>query len=278
VFAAKSGIATTDLTPLIGTAIKSDVDTLLGGKFAGDLRGLLDRRGVLTFPEIHLTDEQQVAFTKTLGTLARVHESDEENIFKVSLDPGESPLAEYLKSSFYWHLDGSMASIPILASILCAKRLPPSGGETEFCNTYAAYDALPDSEKKELENLKAVHANWSLQRYIDPEPSYEQFSRARDGPSRTQPLVWKHRSGRKSLVLGATAAYVVGMEPLESMELLVRLRDWATQPQFVYRHQWKLGDMVVWDNTGTMHRALPYAVESRRLMHRTMLQGEEPFV
>jgi alpha-ketoglutarate-dependent taurine dioxygenase len=68
------------------------------------------------------------------------------------------------------------------------------------------------------------------------------------------------------------------MEPLESMELLVRLRDWATQPQFVYRHQWKLGDMVVWDNTGTMHRALPYAVESRRLMHRTMLQGEEPFV
>jgi alpha-ketoglutarate-dependent taurine dioxygenase len=88
--------------------------------------------------------------------------------------------------------------------------------------------------------------------------------------------VWKHQSGRRSLVIGATAAYVVGMDPPESMDLLVRLRDWATQPQFVYRHDWQLGDIVMWDNTGTLHRALPYDADSGRLLHRTMLQGEEP--
>jgi alpha-ketoglutarate-dependent taurine dioxygenase len=94
---------------------------------------------------------------------------------------------------------------------------------------------------------------------------------------RAQPLVWKHRSGRKSLVIGGTASHVIGLEPRESRELLVRLRDWCTQPQFVYHHSWTMGDMVMWDNTGTLHRALPYDPKAGRLMHRTMLAGEEPF-
>jgi alpha-ketoglutarate-dependent taurine dioxygenase len=91
------------------------------------------------------------------------------------------------------------------------------------------------------------------------------------------PLVWKHRSGRKSLVLGATASHVVGMDRRASAALLCGLREWATQPQFVYRHHWKLGDLVIWDNTGTMHRAMPYPLDSGRMMHRTTLQGEESF-
>jgi alpha-ketoglutarate-dependent taurine dioxygenase len=164
-----------------------------------------------------------------------------------------------------------------LASILSAKYIPPEGAFTEFCNTYAAYDALPESDKKELEDLKVVHANWSLQRFIDPEPTYKTFSFNKSIPARTQPLVWVHQSGRKSLVLGASAAYVEGMDIVESMDLLIRLRDWATQPQFVYRHDWTAGDTVIWDNTGTLHRAIPYTAESGRLMHRTVLQGEEPF-
>jgi alpha-ketoglutarate-dependent taurine dioxygenase len=129
-----------------------------------------------------------------------------------------------------------------------------------------------------LEKLKVVHSNWSLQRHVNPEPSYEFVRHMRTAaPDRTQPLVWTHRSGRKSLVLGATAAHIIGMEPAESYELLVRLRDWATQPQFVYRHEWTVGDMVMWDNTGSLHRAMPYAADSGRLLHRTMLQGEEHF-
>ena len=111
---------------------------------------------------------------------------------------------------------------------------------------------------------------------ITNEPTYETFRAARNVPSKEQPLVWTHRSGRRSLVIGSTAAYVVGWEPPESMDLLVRLRDCAMQPQFVYRHDWKLGDIVMWDNTGALYRALPYEADSGRLLHRTMLQGEEP--
>jgi len=91
------------------------------------------------------------------------------------------------------------------------------------------------------------------------------------------PLVWKHRSGRRSLLIGSTASHVVGLDRRASAVLLCRVREWATQSQFVYRHHWKVGDLVIWDNTGTMHRALEYALDSGRMMHRTKLQGEESF-
>ena len=94
-------------------------------------------------------------------------------------------------------------------------------------------------------------------------------------PERTHPLVWRHRSGRKSLVLGMTASHVEGMSLAQGQALLQRLMEWATQPQFVYRHEWRVGDLVVWDNTGTMHRVVPYALDSGRTMHRTTLIGEE---
>ena len=170
-----------------------------------------------------------------------------------------------------------MSEVPILASIMSARRLSPTGGQPEFSNTYAAYDDLPESEKTALEKLKVVHALPASQRFVTPEPSYALWQSWYGRGTRTLPLVWTHRSGRKSLVLGSTASHVVGMDPLEGMDLLVRLRDWATQPHFVYRHEWTLGDLVIWDNTGTMHRALAYPLDSGRMMHRTKLEGEEAF-
>jgi hypothetical protein len=88
-------------------------------------------------------------------------------------------------------------------------------------------------------------------------------------------MVWTHLR-TKSLLLGATADYVEGLSVEASRALLARLRDWATQPHYVYRHEWQVGDLLMWDNTGTMHRALPYALDSGRLMHRIILAGEEP--
>jgi len=275
-------ITTRELQPLIGAEIAADAGALLSGRHAKDIRALLEQRSVLVFPRVGFDDEQQIAFTQTLGVQAYENngvagdDGERQAIFKVSLDARINPIGDYFRTSFFWHLDGTMHEVPILASILSARYLPSEGAATEFCNTYAAYDALPTSDKEMLEGLRVVHANWALQRFLEPEPSYDAFRAARSVPSRTQPLVWTHRSGRKSLVVGATAAYVVGMEPPESTDLLVRLRDWATQPRFVYRHDWQLGDVVMWDNTGTLHRALPYAADSGRLLHRTMLQGEEP--
>jgi alpha-ketoglutarate-dependent taurine dioxygenase len=155
--------------------------------------------------------------------------------------------------------------------------LPDEGGDTGFANTYAAWEALPEDRKVQIEGLKAVHALAGAQRSVEPEPAYETFRQWQQVRSNTLPLVWKHRSGRKSLVVGNTAVGVIGMDPLESAELLVFLRDWATQERFTYRHKWSMGDCVMWDNTGTLHRALPYDPASGRLLTRTKLAGEESF-
>jgi alpha-ketoglutarate-dependent taurine dioxygenase len=270
-----------DTAPTIGCAIRTDKLTLLSGTKATEIRELMERRGVVVFPQINLTDEEQIAFTHTLGTFA--HEAGEggagmgDAIYPITMDKSVNPNADYLKGAFFWHIDGTMSDKPILASIMSARALAREGGETEFCNTYAAYDALRDTEKAEIEGLTVDHAMWRSQLYYNPEPSSQEMSIWQSKGVNPLPLVWKHSSGRKSLVLGCTALQVQGMSITESEALLVRLRDWATSPQFVLRHTWSLGDMVIWDNTGTMHRALHYDHTSGRLMHRTKLEGEEAF-
>lgn len=267
----KPKLSATDLTPRIGSELRADIDALLSGEFAAEIRSILEQRGVVLFREINLTDEQQLAFTRTLGGAM------EKEVFKISMDPKVNPVAEYTKGAFYWHIDGTMSDVPILASIMSGRRLALEGGETEFCNTYAAWDDLPESEKQALEKLKVVHMFEVSQRYVRPEPTYAELHAWQTFQPNTLPLVWTHRSGRKSLVLGSTASHVEGMDLREGWALLTRLREYATQPQFVYRHEWTVGDMLIWDNTGTMHRAMPYALDSGRLMHRTTIQGEEPF-
>ncbi len=270
-----------DVAPKIGTEIITDKETLLSGERAGEIRDIMERRGVIVFPEINLTDEEQVAFTHTLGTFAQ--EASEQaltggkGVYPITMDPTINPHADYLKGAFYWHIDGTMSQVPILGSIMSSRRLSAEGGDTEFCNTYAAWDELPDDEKQAIDGLQVVHAMWRSQLYHDPEPSYDKLKQWQAIGRNVLPLVWKHKTGRKSLVLGATALQVQGMDIAESEALLVRLRTWATSPQFVYRHKWKLGDMVIWDNTGTMHRAMAYDHNSGRLMHRTKLEGEEAF-
>jgi len=270
-----------DIAPSIGARIETDKHTLLSGERAKDIRELMESRGVIVFPQINLSDEEQIAFTHTLGTFA--HEASEQagrdgdHVYPITMDTRVNPNADYLKGAFYWHIDGTMAQVPILASIMSARALAKEGGETDFCNTYAAYEALPEDEKREIEGLKVVHAMWRSQLYWQPEPDYATLQAWQSRGTNTLPLVWKHRSGRKSLVLGCTALQVEGMDMTESEALLVRLRDWATRPEFSLRHTWSLGDMVIWDNTGTMHRATPYDHDSGRLMHRTKLEGEEAF-
>jgi alpha-ketoglutarate-dependent taurine dioxygenase len=243
---------------------------LLSGEHGPDLRAVLEERGILLFHELNLTDEEQVAFTKTLGPMA-------DDIFKISMDPLENPQFAYTKGAFFWHIDGTMSDVPIFASVMSCRRKSPVGGTTEFANTYAAFADLPPSEQAALEGLQVVHMFETSQRYVNPEPDYATVQDWQRFPPATIPLVWKHKSGRKSLVLGSTASHIVGMGVRESLDLLVRLRDHATQPQFVYSHEWTVGDLVIWDNTGTMHRVLAYPHDSGRLMHRTTIKGDEPF-
>lgn len=273
------GLSTTrldviDCTPLIGSEIKTDLDTLLSGREAEAIRAILEQRGVVFFRGLQISDEQQVTIAKTLGSI--VQNEGEGGIYKISLDTNVNQRAEYLKGSLFWHFDGSLQPYPNLATLLRAMKLSDSDGQTEFCNTYAAYEELPEADKEAIAGLRVVHSAERSQYYVRPEMSYEEIAFWQKSPTKSCPMVWTHRSGRKSLLLGATADYVVDLPVEESRALLARLRDWATQPRYVYRHEWQLGDLLIWDNTGTMHRALPYAADSGRLMHRTVLAGEEP--
>ncbi len=270
-----AALTSRDIAPLIGAEVLADKAALLSGEYASALRTLLEARGVLVFPRVHFTEAEHIAFTCTLGEYAP--DNSEGRSTAISLDADVAANAEYTRSSFFWHFDGYMHDVPILASLLCARVLPDEGGDTGFANTYAAWEALPEDRKVQIGGLKAVHALAGAQRSVEPEPAYETFRQWQQVRSNTLPLVWKHRSGRKSLVVGNTAVGVIGMDPLESAELLVFLRDWATQERFTYRHKWSMGDCVMWDNTGTLHRALPYDPASGRLLTRTKLAGEESF-
>jgi len=261
-----------DLAPRIATEIKVDKQTLLSGTLAPAIRELLEQRGVVVIRQIGFTDDEQIAFTKTLGPIVQVNKA---GISKITIDPVENPKGSYIRGAFYWHIDGTMLPEPIGLATLTAHRLSATGGDTQFCNTYSAYEDLSAEDKLQLANLKVVHSIESTQRYFNPEPTYAEVQEWQAYPDRILPLVWTHRSGRKSLVLGNTATYVVGMGHRDSSALLTRLRDWATQPQFVYTHKWTVGDMVIWDNSGTMHRATLYALDSGRMMHRTQTAGEE---
>ena len=241
---------------------------------AANIRETLEQRGVVFVRGLDISDEQQVTIAKTLGNL--VQNEGESGIYKISLDKNVNQKADYLKGSMFWHFDGSLQPYPNLATLLRAINLSDSGGETEFCNTYAAYDDLPQSDKDLIGDLRVVHSAERSQYYVRPEMSYEELSLWQKSPTKACPIVWTHQSGRKSLLLGATADYVIGLPVEESRALLARLRDWSTQPKYVYRHEWQPGDLLIWDNTGTMHRVLEYSVDSGRLMHRTILAGEEP--
>ena len=265
----------------IGARVLNSKEELLSGDLADGIREALEDRGVLVFPKIEFTDEEQVAFTKTLGTYApeMTDKEDEEKPHPITLDEKINPgAAAYLRGSLYWHIDGTMNEVPILASLLTCRVPAPKGtGNTGFSNTYAAYDALPEEEKARIDKLRVRHGAWATLFYYAPEPNVAFLKQMQAIGDNELPLVWKHQSGRKSLVIGNTAHTVQGMDVMEGTLLLNELREWATREEFTYSHEWSVGDLVMWDNTGTMHRAEPYDPTTGRLMVRTKLQGEEPF-
>jgi alpha-ketoglutarate-dependent taurine dioxygenase len=247
---------------------------------AGDLLEELDRHGVLVFRHLHLAPEDQVELCRKLGD---VEYSDGHHpvrgIYLVSLDVTKNSSAEYLFGTFDWHIDGCTplhGECPQMATMLSAKAVAESGGETEFASTYAAYDELDDDERERLEHLRVVHTLEASQRRRHPDPSEEQVARWRARPTSEHPLVWTHRNGRKSLVIGASADHVVGLDVDEGRSLLAGLLERATRSERTYRHEWTVGDTVIWDNRGVLHRALPYPSDSPREMLRTTILGDEP--
>jgi alpha-ketoglutarate-dependent taurine dioxygenase len=241
----------------------------------------LEDNGVLVFRELGLNPHAQVEFCSRLGEVD--YSSDGHHpvagIYPITLDTSKNSSAAYLRATFDWHVDGCTPlseECPQKATLLSAVAVADHGGETEFANSYAAYDDLTDEEKQRFGGFRVVHSLEASQRRITPNPTPEQVKRWRQRRIHEHPLVWTHRSGRKSLVLGASADYVLGMDRDEGRALLAELLNRATTPDKVYRHSWSVGDTVIWDNQGVLHRAAPYDPDSPREMLRTTVLGNEP--
>jgi alpha-ketoglutarate-dependent taurine dioxygenase len=278
------------LTPRIGAKAMMRREEVLDPGFADECRDALERYGVLLFPQIGFSDEEQVTFSKNLGDVIPQGpmraDGTQEIVFKITLDPRENPSAEYLKATIGWHIDGLFEDgPPPKATMLSARRLSATGGQTEFCSTYAAYDDLPAGERQYCESLRILHSLEASNRATNANPSPQDQARWRQAEAqrdragrigaKEHPLVWRHQTGRKSLVLGMTVDHVAGMPEGDSRALIEKLSAHATRREIVYRHEWQIGDLLIWDNCGVMHRAIPYEPSSGRLMHRTVLHGLE---
>lgn len=240
----------------------------------------LEENGVLVFRDLHLDPETQVAFCRTLGQVdTSPGHHPVEGIYRVSLDAAKNSSASYLRATFDWHIDGCTPeddAYPQMATVLTAKAVAASGGETEFASTYKAFDDLTAEERTSLRSLRVVHSLEASQRGVTADPTPDQLVAWRRRPTKEHPLIWTHKSGRRSLVLGASTDHVVGMPADESRALLDGLLGRCTAPDRVYRHTWAVGDTVIWDNRGVIHRAAPYPAGSPREMLRTTVLGEEP--
>ncbi len=252
---------------------------LVNREAADDCRAMLERHGVVVYRGAHLDDAQLLTLSRALGHVVVPPVTDSGDIPEVAtitMDPAKSRLAAVRKGNFLWHIDGTHDEQPQKATLLTAWAVDPAGGDTEFATTYAAYDALPDDDKATIDDLRVVHRFSRPMRITFPGATPEQRAAWNRVPERVHPLVWRRKDGRRSLVIGATADEIVGWSENAGRALLDRLDGWATQPRFTYRPRWRAGDLVVWDNTGMLHRALPFEPTSPRVLHRTTLVGEEP--
>jgi alpha-ketoglutarate-dependent taurine dioxygenase len=239
------------------------------------LLNALEEHGVLVFRGLGLDDATQLAFSERLGEI-EYSPGDKTGILVITLDPEKNVHAEYLKGAVYWHLDGvTIPTPPNKATVLTAHVITAEGDATEFASTYTAYEELSAAERKRFKAVKVIHSAEATQRRAIPDPTPEQERLWAKRARVEHPLVWSHRSGRGSLVIGASALSVVGMEQEEGQQLLDELLNRTTRADRVYRHEWSVGDTVIWDNRGTLHRAARRDDDSPRELHRTILAGDE---
>jgi len=260
-----------------------DLRTIDHDDFSSIYRAWLNH-SVLLFRGQRLTDDDLIAFSEKFGGLdwAPIQESGRRfveghpEIYVVSnvMENG-APIGSLGAGEATWHTDMSYLPDPPKASILYALEVPPSGGNTYFCSMYRAYESLPDELKRRIEGLMLKH-----------DGTYNSGGYVRQGivagddptisPGAFHPLVCTHpETKRRLLYLGRRRnAYIGGLSLPDSESLLDELWSHATQEEFAWHNEWRVGDLVLWDNRCTMHRRDPFDSNSRRIMHRTQIKGE----
>jgi len=279
-------IAFTPLHPVFAAeCIGVDIAQPLTRDQAAVIDAGMDRYAVLVFRrDAPVSTQQQIAFTKNFGELEGEYRQitspegvrlDSPNLIDISnLGPNDRILEredrrrQYNLGNRLWHSDSSYKKIPARYSLLHAHAVPPEGGDTQFADMRAAYDMLPANTKALVEDLVCLHSrvlSKGALGFAFTEQELIDFAPVRQRLVRTHP-----KTGRKSLFLSSHGARIEGWETPEAMMLLRELTEHATQREFVYAHKWQVGDLVMWDNRTTMHRATRFDdLAYRRDMRRT---------
>jgi len=284
-------IPVTKCDAALGAEIGLDLSRPIDEPTFRDLERTFHDNIVVFFRGQNLTDDQHIAFSRRFGEL-------EVHIVKKYLLPGypeillvsniQNEAGEHIglaDAGFTWHSDVSYRKTPSRCSLLYAREVPRAAdgtvlGDTIFANCIAAYEALPVATKQRLEGLKAIH-RYSSRRRVEnsPRPKLTAAQLA-ETPDVAHPIVRTHPyTGKKAIYV--TAGECIGIEGMpedEAVELIAELDAHCVKPEFCYRHRWRVGDLVMWDNASAMHLAIcDYALPQRRLMHRTTVIGGVPF-
>jgi taurine dioxygenase len=284
------GVTVHPLSDALGAEI-GDVD--LGGPLDdGTIQEIHDawmEHLVLLIRDQTIDDPQLVAFSGRFGELdgapigatpdgkVSAREYNEITVISNVVENGR-PIGGLGNAESDWHTDMSSYEKPPAASMLYSLEIPPTGGDTSFCNMYRAYEVLPEDTKARVQDLKAVHdatltSAGGLRHGFEPVTDVTKTPGARHPILRTHPV-----TGRTALFLGRrTNAYVPGLSVKASEELLDTLWACATAPENIWTHTWKVGDLVMWDNRCAMHRRDEFDDSARRIMHRTQLKGDHPY-
>lgn len=277
------------LTPSVGAEISGlDLRQPLDPDTMAEVRKVWLDHVVVVIPEQPIDDEQQIAFSRQVGELELINMSalqmsgkpeiyratnlDEDDAFM----PPDHPVMQVNHDNRRWHSDSSFKRVPAMASLLHARIVPPAGGDTAFANMTAAYEALSDDMKAKLEGLVAVHDFYWSRRNVKVTAFTQEETHAI--PPTRHPVVRRHpETGRPALFVGSHTKSIDGMEWDEGRALIDRLIEHATQPEFVYQHAWRVGDLVWWDNRAALHCGMPFDVtRHKRRLHRTTVAGTGP--
>ena len=278
-------ITATPITPSFVAEI-SDIDLAqpLRPNDREAIEAAINRYAVVVFRGQTLTDAQQIDFAAEFGPIhapgqrARhtgiKHRLERTELADISNLDGDGKVLEVNArrrldwlANRLWHTDASFRAVPGALSLLYAHVIPDEGGDTEFADLRAAYDALPDGTKKQLDGLVAIHSIWHSRGQLDiTQYTAEELANLPPVPQR---VVRTHPgSHRKTLYLAAHASHIEGMPVPDGRLLLMDLMEHATRPQFVHAHKWREGDLVIWDNRCTMHRARPFDTTKVRDLRR----------
>lgn len=282
------------LAPPLGAEITGiDLAQPVGEALFSRLRAALQEHHVLCLRDQDLTEAQQIAFSERFGPLETFPEKDKTksqstiyNVANVSPEGVHLPVTDHRvvaqKVNARWHTDSSYRYVPSYCSLLYGIEVVPDeavGGETEFSNLFLAYDALDEATKRRLQPLHMVHY-YEFGRRLFPELPPVSQAEKEFVPPVSHPLVRVHpdRGGRRALFFTVNAGNEVSGMPLEEGQALLRLlADHVSRPEFCYRHRWRRGDLVIWDNRCLLHRAREYdAARYRRVSRRTTVAGSGP--